>query len=153
MSERRPRVPKALPIMAIVLSIAGLILAAVIPAAFTQQQLADNILLNAVPFVIVFVGILLCFITLIWLVALRYNDRISAARYRRVERWLIAGIVLGVIGMFQPWLFQAYQIGFLVLLGSTLGFIVWSHVVPAGAHPVEVGNVSVGEVEPHEAGR
>jgi hypothetical protein len=32
--------------------------------------------------------------------------------------------------MFQPWVFLAYRYGFLVLLISTLGFILWSHIVP-----------------------
>ena len=33
--------------------------------------------------------------------------------------------------MFQPWIFKAYTVGFLVLLFSTLGFILWSHITPA----------------------
>jgi hypothetical protein len=58
---------------------------------------------------------------------------------------LIAGIVLGILGMFQPWIFQAYKYGFIVLLFSTLGFIVWSHVTPKReqtqeeASPVSMG--------------
>ena len=44
---------------------------------------------------------------------------------------IISGIVVGAVGMFQPWLFRAYTLGFLLLLFSTLAFIVWSHVRPA----------------------
>ena len=43
---------------------------------------------------------------------------------------LIGGILLGILGMFQPWVFGLYKTGFFVLLFSTLGFILWSHVVP-----------------------
>ena len=41
-----------------------------------------------------------------------------------------SGIVLGIFSIFQPWLFILYQPGFLVLLFSTLFFILWSHVEP-----------------------
>jgi hypothetical protein len=37
----------------------------------------------------------------------------------------------GVVALFQPFLFVAYRYGFIMLLGSLLTFIVWSHVVPA----------------------
>ena len=47
------------------------------------------------------------------------------------ERGLIVGIVLGVLCMFQPWLFAGYRFGFLLVLFATLGFIVWSHITPA----------------------
>jgi hypothetical protein len=60
---------------------------------------------------------------------------------------LIGGIVLGVIGMFQPWLFAAYRFGFILLLVSTLGFILWSHIVPRDESREEVGPVAVSEVE------
>jgi hypothetical protein len=43
---------------------------------------------------------------------------------------LIAGILLGIFGMFQPWLMVLYKIGFMTLLISTLGFIWWSHIRP-----------------------
>jgi hypothetical protein len=47
------------------------------------------------------------------------------------ERVIIGGIVLGVVCMFQPWVFVGYKYGFLLVLFSTLAFIVWSHVTPA----------------------
>jgi hypothetical protein len=33
--------------------------------------------------------------------------------------------------MFQPWLFLGYKYGFLLVLFSTLAFIIWSHITPA----------------------
>ena len=43
----------------------------------------------------------------------------------------IGGIVLGIIMMFQPWVFVLFRYGFYLLLFSTLAFIVWSHVTAA----------------------
>jgi len=42
----------------------------------------------------------------------------------------MAGIVLGILGIFQPWVFALYGPSFVVLLVSTLFFILWSHVQP-----------------------
>lgn len=87
--------------------------------------------MNALYFILGFLVILGLFITFIRWVAGRLSYKIAAARFTYIERIIIAGIVLGVISMFQPWLFVGYKYGFLVLLFSTLAFIVWSHVTPA----------------------
>ena len=87
--------------------------------------------LQAILFIIGFALILALFILFIRFVSQRLNDAISQRTFSTVERIIIAGIVLGVIGMFQPWFFPAYKYGFLLLLASTLAFIVWSHVTPA----------------------
>ena len=42
-------------------------------------------------------------------------------------------MVLGTIGMFQPWVLELYHYGFLLLGLSTLAFIVISHVPAAEA--------------------
>ena len=86
--------------------------------------------LQAVIFLAGFLVILGLYIVLIRRVSKRLSDNISGARFGRIERILILGIVVGVIAMFQPWLFKAYTVGFIVLLLSTLGFILWSHVLP-----------------------
>jgi hypothetical protein len=88
---------------------------------------------QAVIFIIGFLIILGLFITLIRAVANRLNGKVPQSTFDTVERVIIGGIVLGVFGMFQPWLFIGYKYGFLVLLFSTLAFIVWSHVTPAAA--------------------
>ncbi len=131
------RVPIGLPVSAAALLVLGLVANFVIPAAATPEQLADNVLLNAIPFILVFVSIILTFITLIVAVASLLSHTISAQAYRRVEAVFIGGIVFGVVGMFQPWLFAWYQVGFLILLLSTLGFILWSHVTPRRARRTE----------------
>lgn len=143
----RPRVPIALPLIALALLILGLLAGPFIQNRATPEQLANNVLLSAIPFILIFVAIILFFITLIVLIATALSNNISVRVYRIIESILIAGIVLGIVGMFQPWLFQAYKYGFLVLLFSTLSFIVWSHVTPRREEiQEEVGPVSVNEI-------
>jgi hypothetical protein len=126
----------------------GLVAGPLIRARATPEQLASNVLLSAIPFILIFVAIILTFITLIVVLASTLSNNIPLRIYKPVERVLIAGIVLGIIGMFQPWAFIAYRIGFFVLLISTLGFIVWSHIVPKGVSRQEdLGPVSVSEFE------
>jgi|DewCreStandDraft_4_1066084.scaffolds.fasta_scaffold209304_1 hypothetical protein len=153
MTKKRPRVPIGLPIAAVITLILGFVAGPVIRSFATEEQLATNVLLSAIPFVFVFVSIILFFITFIWLVASVLNNNISERVYRPIELIIIAGIVLGILGMFQPWWFAAYRYGFLLLFFSTLAFIVWSHVVPRAARSVEeVGAVSIGELEQSQAG-
>ena len=52
---------------------------------------------------------------------------------------LIATILLGVFGMFQPWSIQLYSLGFKMVLFGTLSFTVWSHVTP---RPPDIAQVS-----------
>jgi hypothetical protein len=123
-------VPVNLLIVAAVLLILGLVAGPVIQSLATPQQLGENVLLNAIPFILIFVAILLTFIALIVVVARLLNGRISASIHRPIEMVLIAGIVLGVVALFQPWTYVLYGIGFHVLLVSVLGFTLWSHIVP-----------------------
>ena len=152
MINKRPRVPIGLPIAAVITLILGIAAGPVIDSLATEEQLATNVLLSAIPFVLIFVSIILLFITLIWLVASMLNNRIPERIYRPVEWIIIAGIVLGIVGMFQPWTFAGYRYGFMLLFFSTLAFILWSHVVPKGAHADRVESMSVGELEQSPAG-
>lgn len=86
--------------------------------------------LQALYFILGFLLILGLFIAFIRFVSKRLSYTISGERFTAIERVIIAGIVLGVVAMFQPWIFLAYRWGFLLLLFSTLAFIVWSHVTP-----------------------
>lgn len=146
MSNIRPRVPIGLPISAVVLAILGFVIGPIIQSSFSEETLARNVLLNAIPFILIFVAIILGYITVTWLVVTGLSNNIPRRIYRPIETALIAGIVLGVGGMFQPWWFVAYRVGFIVLLVSTLGYILWSHVTPKGMRrQEEVSGVSVGE--------
>jgi len=129
----RPRVPLGLLISIAILLILGSIAGPLIRSNFTEKERAANVVLEAIPFILIFVAIILTFITLITLVASVLNDNISRRTHQLVERIIIFGIVGGVIGMFQPWWFLAYKYGFSVLLISTLSFILWSHIRPRRA--------------------
>jgi hypothetical protein len=83
-------------------------------------------------FVLGFVAILAVFIGLIVYAARTLSGNVPRRIYDAIEGALIAGILLGVVGMFQPWVQAGYRIGFYILLLSTLGFILWSHITPQG---------------------
>jgi hypothetical protein len=152
MQKKRARVPIGLPISVGVLLILGLISGPIIRSLATEQQLAGNVLLSAIPFIFTFAAIILAFITLITFVATRLNHKISAKTYRMIEYVIIGGIIIGIIGMFQPWIFGLYQVGFFALFFSTLGFIMWSHVVPQGVHHEELTSMSISEFEQSHSG-
>jgi uncharacterized protein YneF (UPF0154 family) len=130
MKVSRPRIPITLLIVIAVLLVLGLLAGPFINSRMTEQQLADNVIINAIPFVLIFAAIILAFIAIIVVVASMLDNNISPRAHRIVESVLIAGIVLGVVGMFQPWIFEAYKYGFVLLLISTLCFILWSHITP-----------------------
>lgn len=130
MTKRRLRIPVGLFIAIIITLVLGLVATPVITALTTEEQRSTNVLLSALPFILIFVSILLTFISLINMSASVLNDHISPRIHRAIETILIAGIVSGIFGMFQPWLMILYKVGFLVLLVSTLGFIWWSHIKP-----------------------
>jgi hypothetical protein len=130
MAKTRLRIPVKLFIAIAITLVLGLVAGPVIKALATEEQMTKNVLLSAIPFLLIFVSILLTFISLINMSASVLNDYISARLYKAIEGVLIAGIILGIFGMFQPWLLLLYKVGFMVLLFSTLGFIWWSHVKP-----------------------
>ncbi|NJM42741.1 MAG: hypothetical protein HC853_19400, partial [Anaerolineae bacterium] len=82
--------------------------------------------LQAATFIVCFILILAAFITFIVRLGRRLNHKVNPRVYNTIEGIVVAGIVLGVAGMFQPFTKALYEPGFLVLLSSTLGFIVWS---------------------------
>jgi hypothetical protein len=130
MTKSRFRIPVGLIIAIVVTLVLGLVASPVIKGLTTEKQRATNVLLSAIPFILIFVSILLVYISLINMSASMLNNNISAHTYNTIEKILIVGIVLGIFGMFQPWLLVFYKVGFLVLLVSTLGFIWWSHIKP-----------------------
>jgi hypothetical protein len=113
-----------------VLLVLGLLAGPFINSRMTEEQLVDNVIIGAIPFILIFVAIILAFIAIIVVVASMLDNNVSLRIHRVIEQILIAGIVLGVVGMFQPWLFEAYKYGFILLLISTLFFILWSHITP-----------------------
>jgi hypothetical protein len=141
-------VPRGLPISAVILLILGLIARQVIPNVVTEEQMARNVILAAIPFILVFAAIIISFMTLIWYTSSKLNGKIPEKTYRPIEYLLIGGIVLGIFFMFQSWVFELFRVGFIMLLISTLGFIVWSHVQPkAEEYGDEAASVPANELD------
>lgn len=118
--------------IAMVLFLVALLFATAAPS-MVDEATRRSVLFNAMPFFFTFVGILLLFILLIVLVAMRFNGRIPNRTYKSVELLIIAGILFGTVCLFNPWHFVPYRYGFSLLLVSTLAFILWSHVLPPRA--------------------
>ena len=81
-------------------------------------------------FIPIFIAIVVAFGFFIAFVARKLNGNISQRLFSIIEGSLIAGILLGIVGLFQPWTLWGYGTGFHVLLICTLGYVVWSHVMP-----------------------
>jgi len=129
MAKIRSLIPAKLLVSAAVVLILSPIARPVIETLATKEQVSQNVLLSAIPFVLFFVAIVLVYMALIVFAGKLLSNRVSEVVYRIIEYVLIAGIALGVLGMFQPWLFVLFKISFFVLLLSTLSFILWSHVI------------------------
>lgn len=130
-------VPRGLPISAGICFILGIIALQIVPNTFSDEQLANNVILSAIPFILIFASIIIAFMSLIWFVSSRLSDNISVKVYRPIEYILIGGIVIGALLMFQPWVFQLFRVGFFMLLLSLIGYMVWSHVRPIDPSRVE----------------
>ena len=91
-------------------------------------QSSSDVLVIAIPFLMVFVPIILSFMALIVFVSKLLHQRVPERLYKSIEYVFIAGIVLGIISMFQAWTFLLFKPGFFILFGSLLGFMIWSHV-------------------------
>jgi len=59
----------------------------------------------------------------------------SRQRQAGAERVVIGLMILGMVGMFQPFTILLYRPGFLLLLVSTIVFIVLSHLTPVPETP------------------
>ncbi len=95
------------------------------------------------------------FVNYIWVVLVLAMAIIVGASYlpRRVvgiaTRFCIAGIMLGILGMIQPFTFALFKPGFLLLLGSTALYTILSYIPApssASANPKVVEEMPVGLV-------
>jgi hypothetical protein len=128
-AAKRINYPFFLLIAAAVLVVIALILAPIVDGQDDRWK-AGNVLLTGMPFILCFVAVVLSFIFLIVAVALNFNGKINARLHRRVELIIIGGILLGVVGMFQSWAIEGYQIGFHLLLVCFIAFNIWGHITP-----------------------
>jgi len=128
MVKIRSLIPVKLLVSAGVMLILSPVAKPVIETLATKEEVSENVLLTSIPFVLFFVSLVLLYMALIVFAGKLLGNRIPEAAYRTIEYVLIAGIALGVVGMFQPWIFALYKVGFFVLLVSTLSFILWTHI-------------------------
>jgi|GEM_PF-1457739 len=70
----------------------------------------------------------------------------SRKTFERIERLIIALMLLGMVGMFQPLSVDLYRYGFLVLLGGTLSYIIFSRFSPRTEPSDATGPVSVSKI-------
>jgi hypothetical protein len=94
--------PIALPIIAAVLVVIAQILRPIIEGQ-PEEWKVINTLGTGIPFILEFIAIVLTFIFLIFCAARMLNNRISPTAYKVVEWIILAGVFLGIVGMFQPW--------------------------------------------------
>lgn len=130
MPKQRPRVNLPLVIISAVLAIVGVAANFYIGATVPPEQLARNVLLSALPFILIFVAIVLLFIASIQFASSVLSGKIEVRPYHIIEGVIIFGILFGVFSIFQPWVFALYSLGFVILFVSTLCFILWSHIQP-----------------------
>jgi lysylphosphatidylglycerol synthetase-like protein (DUF2156 family) len=98
-------------------------------AQFSEEK-QQEVLIKAIPFVAIFVSIVLAFICLIVLIAVQFKGKVPQRAYRPIEALIIGGILIGIVGLFQGWKLFAYEYGFLLLLISVVAFMIWSHLTP-----------------------
>lgn len=98
-------------------------------AQFSEEK-QQEVLIKAIPFVAIFVSIVLVFVCLIVIVAVQFKGKVPQRAYRPIEALIIAGILIGILGLFQGWKLFAYEYGFLLLVISVLAFMIWSHLTP-----------------------
>lgn len=109
----------------------SLILKAVLPR-FLPKETGQGVAFFATLF-----AILSAYISGIAFLSRVLSGKISQRVFSLVEKIFIAGILLGIAGMFQPWVQALYWIGFLVLFASTWSFTVWGYVTPKSEHSSE----------------
>lgn len=98
-----------------------------------DEEARSSVLIQAVPFVLMFASLVMTFILLVALTMAVLDKRIPYRTHNAIEVTLIAGIVIAVVAMFQMVDIVGYRYGFPLLLMTTLSFILWSHITPQSA--------------------
>jgi hypothetical protein len=116
-------------IPAAIIFVFGLIFSPLRDAIFSEDQ-AQEVLLQAIPYVAIFITVLLLFIIFVAFVAIRLHKRVTHRTHQTIELTLVGGILIGLVSMLQSINIVGYQHGFLLLLFCLLSFILWTHVTP-----------------------
>ena len=128
MSARETVKPLIIGVILVVIFIA---LSKIIPPLVTSETG------QGVSFFATLIAILSGFICFIAFMSRLLSGRISERLFGILEKLLIAGILLGIAGMFQPWVSALYPAGFIVLFAATWIFTLWGYVTPKSAHGTE----------------
>jgi hypothetical protein len=92
---------------------------------------------QAAAFFTVLVAILSGFICFIAFMSRLLGGRVPERVFVMLERLFVACILLGIAGMFQPWIPVFYPLGFVLLFAATWVFTLWGYVTPKSAHGSE----------------
>jgi lysylphosphatidylglycerol synthetase-like protein (DUF2156 family) len=113
------------------------LVAAIVGALFNSvirpllpENVKNEVIVTAVPFIAIFAAIILLFIMSVALLGVRFHVTLPARTHSAVEYTIIASILIGVVALFQSWSIAPYTFGLGLLLFSVLAFIVWSHIAP-----------------------
>jgi hypothetical protein len=118
--------------------IVGAILVAVFVALrFVLPARLDPETGQAAAFFTVVAAILSGYICFITFMSRLLSGRVSERLFVLLERLFIAGIILGIAGMFQPWVPVFYPLCFILLFAATWIFTLWGYVIPKSAHGSE----------------
>ncbi len=114
------------------LALVGGILAVVLTLAIIAV-IVLGVTVSAVIAIPMFVAVIIEFGLIIALASRTLSGRVPRKTYLISILAVIAGILVGIVLMFQPWTPVPFNLGFDLVLISLLTFIVWSHVTPANA--------------------
>jgi hypothetical protein len=128
--NRKLQPPFGLIIASVLLVTWGLVYKSVILVTILDKTQINPVILIAIPFISYFMASLLVYIFVVNVVSHILSYRIPENIYRLINIFVMAGIVGGVMMIFQPFSLAAYKPSFMVVLISLLGFILWSHVSP-----------------------
>lgn len=131
MVNKKIRPPYVLLIVAAVLTLFGYLFGRFYLLNIPEKVRIDNVIIVAVPFISYFVAVILVYIFLINVVSQILSHKISPKIYKPLNFLFIAGIIVGILMMLQPFTIVLFKVSFMVVLVSLLCFMVWSHVTPA----------------------
>ncbi len=132
MTKQRRNMLSGILITAVILFLVGFVIGG-LGQPPPGSKVVANMYFELLRFLLMFLGVILAFIDAIILLATRLNHRIAESLYRPVERILIAAILVGAVGMIQRLNLDLYKFSFLVMFVGTIGYIIWSHLVPRTA--------------------
>lgn len=86
--------------------------------------------MTAAVFIPMIIGLIVAFGFFIAFVSRKRSGNVKRRTYLTIILVIVGGIIGGIVLMFQPWTPAVFNLGFDLVLISTLAFMVWSHVTP-----------------------